>query len=191
MSKFTTEVRFICESLSGLSESKGFDDIDEIIEGSYEKIFNFDFPIFDETYRSVLEKKILKHFYTREICEETVGLWKLRLNQKLNEIMPYYNQMYNSELIQFNPMYDVDFNKTGTKSGEETGEENSTGQRKMTGTVTDAVTGTVGDSGGSNTSNTKRDVKDYWDYYSDTPQGSVSDLANLTYLTNVDHLKDC
>ena len=30
MSKYTTEVRFICESKSGLENSKGCDDVDEI-----------------------------------------------------------------------------------------------------------------------------------------------------------------
>ena len=55
-----------------------------------------------------LEIKILMHFYTREIGEETFGLWQLRLCDRLNVIMPYYNQLYKSELIKFNPMYDVD-----------------------------------------------------------------------------------
>ncbi len=52
------------------------------------------YPIFDEDYRNELQKKILLKYYTREICEETFGLWKLRLNSKMNEIMPYYNQLY-------------------------------------------------------------------------------------------------
>ena len=105
MSKYTTEVRFICEVNSGLNESVGYSKIEDVITGAMPKIFDFDFPIFDESYRSVLERKILKHFYTREICEETVGLWKLRLNTRLNEIMPYYNKLYKSELLNFNPLY--------------------------------------------------------------------------------------
>ena len=32
MSKYTTEVRFICESLTGHDDSTGYDDIDSIIE---------------------------------------------------------------------------------------------------------------------------------------------------------------
>ena len=34
MSKYTTELRYICESLSGLDESKGYSDIDTIIANS-------------------------------------------------------------------------------------------------------------------------------------------------------------
>ena len=105
MSKYTTEVRYICEVNSGLNESVGYSKIEDVITGAIPKIFDFDFPIFDESYRIVLERKILKHFYTREICEETVGLWKLRLDTRLNEIMPYYNKLYESELIKFDPLY--------------------------------------------------------------------------------------
>lgn len=108
MSNYTTQIRFICESKSGFSESVGFSGIMETIENSVDDIFNFEWPIFDEAYRVPLEIKILRHFYTREICEETFGLWQLRLCDRLNVIMPYYNQLYKSELIKFNPMYDVD-----------------------------------------------------------------------------------
>lgn len=108
MSKYTTEVRFICETAAGYDESKGFDDVEDILTAAAPVVFNFDFPIFDETYRLPLERKILRHYYTREIGEESVGLWKLRLDDKLNMIMPYYNKLYESEMINFNPMWDVD-----------------------------------------------------------------------------------
>lgn len=108
MSDYTTQIRFICESKSGLTESVGFSGIMDAIESSVDDIFSFDWPIFDEAYRVPLEIKILRHFYTREIGEETFGLWQLRLCDRLNVIMPYYNQLYRSELIKFNPLYDVD-----------------------------------------------------------------------------------
>ena len=108
MGNYTTQIRFICESKSGLTESVGFNGIMEAINNSVDEIFNFEWPIFDEAYRIPLEVKILRHFYTREICEETFGLWQLRLCDRLNVIMPYYNQLYKSELIKFNPMYDID-----------------------------------------------------------------------------------
>ena len=100
MSKYTTEVRYICETAAGYDESKGFDDIDEIIEAAVPNIFNFNFPIFDPTYKNVICSKILMHYYTREIGLETVGLWKLKLRTKLNEIMPYYNKLYNISYLQ-------------------------------------------------------------------------------------------
>lgn len=125
MSKYTTEVRYLCEVESGATESSGFNSINTILTNAAPKIFNFDFPIFDENYRLPLEVKILRHYYTREICEETVGLWKLRLQDKLNLIMPYYNKLYSSELILFNPLYDVDYYREheGSSDGKNTNEE--------------------------------------------------------------------
>ena len=126
MSKYTTEVRFLCESEAGLINSEGFNSIATVLTEAAPKIFNFDFPIFDETYRTPLEVKILRHYYTREICEETVGLWKLRLQDKLNMIMPYYNQLYASELLRFNPLYDIDYQSVHNKAnyGEQVASEN-------------------------------------------------------------------
>lgn len=174
MSKYTTEVRFICETQSGLLESKGYNDIDTIINNAIPKIFNFNFPIFDEAYRTTLEKKILKHYYTREICEETVGLWKLRLDTRMNEIMPYYNQLYMSELLDFNPLYT--HNLTRTKNG--------TQNNKNTGTVeSTSHSETVGSGVGENTSTSV-------DKYSDTPQGALTNVENGTYLTNARIVND-
>lgn len=115
MSKYTTEVRYICEMEAGLTESQGYNNINQIIHAVYNSVIG-DYPIFDEAYRETLNTKILKHYYTREICEETVGLWKLRLNARMNEIMPYYNKLYSSELLNFNPFYDVDLTTTHLRS---------------------------------------------------------------------------
>ena len=53
-----------------------------------------DYPIFDENYRNVLNTKILNHYYEREIGFETAPLFRFYLNNKLNEIMDYYNTLY-------------------------------------------------------------------------------------------------
>lgn len=63
---------------------------------------NFDFqmttyPIFDETYRNTLNNLILNHYYEDEIGFETAPLFRFYLNQKLNEIMPYYNILYSNQ----------------------------------------------------------------------------------------------
>lgn len=194
MSKYTTEVRFICETLAGETESTGYKDVNEVLNVATPLVFNFDFPIFDEAYRVGLEKKILKHFYTREIGFETVGLWKLKLETKMNEIMPYYNQLYESRLLQFDPLSNYKYHKTGSGEeegsgekevtvngsyGSETATENSGSDRN---TTTDVFAET-------NSSTSDRDYKSdkdglYWDKYSDTPQGGVNGLDSDTYLTN-------
>ena len=80
MSKYTTELRFICETLAGLKESVGYADTAHVIEQAAPIIFSFPFPIDDEAYRPILERKIIRHYYTREISEETVcGNFALKL----------------------------------------------------------------------------------------------------------------
>ena len=147
---YTTELRYICESYAGLTESAGYNNIENVIKKALPKIFDFDFPIFDEDYRTVIETKIIKHYYTREISEETVGLWKLRLNTKMNEIMPYYNQLYKAWSVDFNPLYDTDITTEHTLDNEST----QTTSGKST------------------------------DRFSDTPQGSLQNIENNTYLSN-------
>lgn len=134
MSKYTTELRFICETEAGLTDSEGYDSINTVLNESYDKVFDFEYPIFDPLYKPVLEKKILKHYYTREIGFETYGRWKLALDARMNEIMPYYNKLYESELLEFDPFLDADYTKTGSRTG---GEEHTTSNRVgSTGTVT-------------------------------------------------------
>lgn len=176
MSKYTTEVRFICENSAGLSKSEGADNVDSILDKCWNKVFNFDFPIFDENYRQVLCRKILKHYYTREIAHETVGRWKLALNAKLNEIMPYYNQLYKSELLEFNPFYDVDL----TRSREGSGTSNKTSNNTETNSGTSKNVSS--ESGTNNTDTLNR--------FSDTPQNSmdtqgIADSVPLTTVTKV------
>ncbi len=114
MSTYTIQLRYICEVESGLSKSTGYNSINKILNNSWQRVFDFDFPIFDENYRKTLCIKILKHYYTREISEETIGLWKLRLDTKLNEIMPYYNKLYSVWLNDFNPLYNVEISTQHT-----------------------------------------------------------------------------
>ena len=108
MSKYTTEVRFICEEAAGLKESKGYNDVNEIVQTAYPKIFDSSLVFYNEETKARLLPKILIHYYQREIGFETVGLWKLKLNQKLREILPYYNQLYASEDLEYNPLHNVD-----------------------------------------------------------------------------------
>lgn len=214
MSKYTTELRYICETSVGLTHSQGFYNIEDrtedgvlkpgILTRAAERVFDFDFPIFDENYRLALEKKILRHYYTREICEETVGLWKLRLCDRLNVIMPYYNQLYLSELIKFNPLYDVQLVRStaGQRDSEENNNSSASSQSVSQGDVsrtedsenklaTDRVA--TGKTDGNTTTNevsSQNDNNERWDKFADTPQGAVTGLANDQYLTNARHIED-
>lgn len=166
MSKYTTEVRFICEQVSGYSESQGGMNVDQVLETSWNRIFDSSWSIFDEKYRKVLCKKILKHYYTREIGAEVVGLWVMWLNRRMSEIMPYYNQLYESEKLKFDPMTDTDVTTTSNRKIDTENNENSN----------------------SNSSTTSDSVSR--NLYADTPQGALQGVESETYLTNARKISD-
>lgn len=198
LSRYTTEVRYICETSAGLDESVGYSSVEQVIKNCLPKVFDFDFPIFDENYRSVLETKILKHYYTREIGLETVSLWKLKLNTKLNEIMPYYNKLYKSELIEFNPLYDVELIRERKVEGKGTKDtENSENRSNTTNIINKQSIDTSNEenvSGNESRNNKTNGVsistqnqnttENNNNMYSDTPQGAITDLQAGKYLTN-------
>ncbi len=165
MSRYTTEVRYICESLAGLDKSVGYSNVNEVIEKSRNRIFP-PFEIFDESYRPVLETKILKHFYTREIGAETFGLWQLRLDAKLSVIMPYYNKLYKAINIDIPVIENVDMNV-----------EHNIGRNADT-KVNDN-TDITASSQTTTSANSNSKIR-----HSDTPQGSLEDLESNEYMTD-------
>lgn len=212
MSKYTTEVRFICENKAGLTESKGASNVDTIINDSWDKIFTTQCSFFDPAYKAVLCKKILKHYYLREIAAETVGIWLLWMNTKLEEIMPYYNQLYESALLEFDPFKDTDYQRT--HQGENTGSRNTDSTANSTGSksgsnahnTADASenhttatsntnttdTGTITDAKDAASDSTASSSGNKGDRYSDTPQGTINntDVTGDAYLTNVRLVND-
>ena len=176
MSKYTTELRYLIEN--------NFD------------IGLKDYPIFDENYREPLNRKIINHYYFREIGFETAELFKRYLNNTMNEIMPYYNQLFKSELLEFNPFYNVDKTVTTDKNnnsvsdfvGNISGKNTQTADTENTQTnngkqqTTTAATSTGESVGNSTTTNKNKNVS------SDTPQGflSINSIENETYASTAE-----
>lgn len=173
MAYYTTKVQTICESFNDLDEPGVYSDVATIIENALPHIFDFEFPIWDENYRTVLETKILKHYYTREIGAETYGLWKLWLDEKLNLIMPYYNSLYKTTLYEFNPLYDVDVKTSHVGNGNHKRSAVDNTKDVRTGSSGESVSGVTIDKG------TNENVEKY----SDTPQGGIQGLAAGNYMT--------
>lgn len=201
MSVYTTEVRYICECASGLLLDVGYNDIDTVIENSWKKIFE-NFPIFNESYREVLCKKILAHYYTREIGAETVALWKFWLNRKMREIMPYYNKLYETEMLKFDPLNEIDFTKSYTEKNANNTIENNDHSKNSTNSESSSTTanskenftGETKNVIASNTETTATDAGTIVDsstnkstkLHSDTPQGSLQNIESNSYLTDAE-----
>jgi hypothetical protein len=88
-----------------------------LIENGYE-IFDFEYPIFDAAYKSVLEQKILDWYYFREIGLETPAQFKHFLKSKMNVIMPYYNQWYSAQEVfkTYDPYKNKNVTQTDTRT---------------------------------------------------------------------------
>ena len=178
MSTYTTELRFLVENHFDLNLK--------------------DYPIFDENYRYVLNDKIIKHFYFREIGVETAELFKFYLNRTLNEIMPYYNQLYKSELLEFNPFYNVD----RTEKFDRINTGNNKNLNETTTNTTDAVssknttTSTANELSNENRNNLHEDITNTDNkgksVSSDTPQGllAIDSIDDEVYATTADYNKN-
>ena len=79
MSKYTLELRY-------LYEDENF------------KLFDFPYNLYDNDLKPWFEEKFYQHFMFYEIGFDTIGMFKQRLMSKLNDIFPYYKQLYETEI---------------------------------------------------------------------------------------------
>ena len=191
-SRYTVMIRSICEQQAGLYHPDEYPNVEQIIQNSRDKIFDFDFPIYDEEYRPVLESNILRHYYFSEIGAETYGQWKVMLHARLIEIMPKYNAMYKATLLDFDPLLDTNYRKEGYRK-EHGINENANVHTDITSrnddfSTTNNTTRTdnLKEIGNTTASGKSTATNGTTDKYSDTPQGSLQwiDVTNNSYLTN-------
>ena len=79
MSKNTKELRY-------LYKDKNF------------KLFDFPYNLYDNDLKPWFEEKFFQHFMFYEIGFDSVAMFKQRLMSKLNDIFPYYKQLYETEI---------------------------------------------------------------------------------------------
>lgn len=145
MSKHSLQLRWLVEQT--LADAK-LPNIEANWHAAYGKLGLADYPIFDETYRETLNNKIIRHYWMYEIGSETAGLFRWNLRDAMFMAMPYYNQMYLSEITAKNirPLID------------------------RTRTITEDATGTASNS--ANTSATS--ASNAQDIFSDTPMSALN-----------------
>ena len=133
MSKYTVTLRQIIQS--------GFD------------IGLKDYPIYNEEHRETLNNMIINHYLMSEIGQETPELFRIYLNNTMNEIMPRYNLMYKAldeYYEQQSLLGNIDLTTTETISG----------TNNQTNSGTDTVKNYINQSGK--------------DIVMDTPQGELA-----------------
>lgn len=106
MSYYTTQLRWIVEQKqteAGVDPSASREARNDFTP-AYEYLGLDDYPIFDETYRQTLNDKIIRHYYFHEIGFETAAQFAWFLRTRMHEIMPYYNQLYESQDLITDPL---------------------------------------------------------------------------------------
>jgi hypothetical protein len=81
------------------------------------------YPIFNENYRKILNGKIIEEYWNSEIGQETIEVFVATLRKAMNQIMPFYNELYASKMLTFEEaLKTMDIHSVGTNivTGEET-----------------------------------------------------------------------
>lgn len=91
--------------------------IRDLAGATREKIFDFDYELSNKVDKENFEKDILNHFMMRRIGFETFTAFQLYLENKLHEILPYYNVMFDSlaDYNLFNSGEVITRNKTNNR----------------------------------------------------------------------------
>ena len=145
MSKYTVQLRWILEQAL---KDKGLDMSEANWGSAYDELGLADYPIFDEAYRETLNNKIVRRYFMYEIGAETAGLFRLFVRDAMFLIMPYYNQLYLSEITAKGIQPLIDHART----------------------ITEKTSGTA-----SNTANTNAtSASNAQDIFSDTPMSALN-----------------
>lgn len=96
-----------------------------------------DYPIEVEGHRETLNNKILNHYDAQQIGFETIEKFSFALKRRMHEIMPYYNQMYRSELLVIDPLNTLKMHSEDSSSSTSTETTDGT-------SITDATNNTTG-----------------------------------------------
>lgn len=138
------------------------------------------YPIFSESHRQELNEKIVNHFRYREIGYETIHQFIFALNRKMFEIMPFYNQLYESEELEISALTNYSYDEINKKTGNDLLEKTGTDTNKQTGDSTRTDTGTQTNEQSGTDKQTFEDVKNKTTYGS-------SENENTTTTSDVKH----
>lgn len=129
--------------------------VDEIIQNGKDKFFDFTFPWYaeDKTGLDDFKNLFLRKNYMKQIGQETTAQFKLYVQARLMEKMSLYKQLYESTLLEYDPLINRKLTTTTTESeNEERGKESEN-------IVSTTATGTTEENNNSNRSGTSVDQR--------------------------------
>lgn len=141
--------------------------IKDLAKAGRSTIFNFDYPLTSNITKEKFETMILNHFLQRRIGFETVTAFRIQLDVKLNEIMPFYNKMFDA-LENWEIFNDGEVTtRTGTDNRTSQSTNNTSNQLTNHSTTS------------TNDTSDRRN--------SELPQSRLEDVRNGSYVTNYNY----
>lgn len=144
--------------------------------------FNFEYDL-QNLDKETFEKMILNHYLTRRINFQTAELFKIMLENKLLEVLPKYNLLFNNIIFNvFDNGTTEHITQTKEHYADNSTEKNFTnenlnssvkGEQQTLTNMENNINNNL--SNNSNTTNTRK--------FSDTPQNLINDVNDDNYLT--------
>lgn len=165
-------LKTVMEALNNQETPSTYSELPNLFD-SVRNILFPNFPIYDESHRETLQNLIMGRFLMREICETPYAKWQWMFNQKLMEIMPYYNKLYASlDANGINVFDNTNYTRT-------IGTEGTVTMKK--GTIdTSTSSGTSEQDGTYNPGTTRVDTT------INTPQSEIESFLDDQYLSGAD-----
>lgn len=135
MSLWTVQVMEILKNYAFPQKNLPFD---SLIDATYQDYFNFEFPWYsdDEQSKIDFQKLFLLRHMMDYIGQETIEQHRMFLAERLREIMPTYQQLYETTVLDMEWGKNIDVKYTG----EETGTRVTNGESSRNSEVTNSNT---------------------------------------------------
>ena len=105
MSKYTVQLRYLVEQFAADHGANGIDPKNWPLaypmlglSGTVNTLNLPPYPVLSEDDRDRINRKIIQRYWFNEIGQETTGQFAWMLNESMNRIMPYYNQLYKAKI---------------------------------------------------------------------------------------------
>lgn len=149
----------------------------EVIKNNKQRIFIYDYPILEE-FKNDFETHFCAHFYKREFSF-TPGEFCYYLSEKLNNIFPYYNEVF-KKIGNYDLLFGNGKEKfTRNKKGNYNENEDSTGSSSIDNSTTNDIN-TTRISNNKNRDFPTSAVSDIDSYLSDTQSNTIDDVTKGT-----------
>lgn len=146
MSKYTVQLRYLVEQFAADHGANGIDPKNWPLaypmlglSGTVNTLNLPPYPVLSEDDRDRINRKIIQRYWFNEIGQETTGQFAWMLNESMNRIMPYYNQLYKAKIDNAQKLLDEtwDVDRTSALLRKTTSMDTGTAEGSTTATSND------------------------------------------------------